>query len=317
VGKRYSSVEIIDSTKQSILIIGGTGFIGSYVVQEALSRQLNVAVISKGLISTHDRLDDVEYLEVDITKRDELFQKLKNRVFHFVINLAGYIDHSSYFKNGDRVVDVHFNGTRNIVEFINKKVLKTYIHFGSSDEYGSNVAPQIESQKELPFSSYSFAKTASTHFLQMMHLTEKFPAVIFRPFLVYGPRQEKNRFIPQIILGCLDDNEFPTSYGMQLRDFCFITDIVDAVFLTLNNSNAYGEVFNIASGEAISIKEIIINIQNIIGLGRPQFGKFEYRNGENMELFANICKAKKLLNWEPKINLKDGLRKTINYYSKK
>lgn len=310
-------MEIIDSTKQSILIIGGTGFIGSYIAEEALSRQLNVTIISQGLSSIKDRIDDAEYLEVDITQRDELFLKLKNRVFDYVVNLAGYIDHSNYFKNGDKVVDVHFNGTRNIVEFINKKNLKTYIHFGSSDEYGSNVAPQNESQKELPFSSYSFAKTASTHFLQMLYLTEKFPAVIFRPFLVYGPRQENSRFIPQVILGCLDDKEFPTSYGMQLRDFCFITDIVDAVFLTINNADAYGEVINIGSGEAISIKEIITTIQNIVGLGRPQFGKVAYRDGENMELFANINKAKKLLNWRPKINLQNGLRKTINYYSNK
>ena len=306
-----------NSNKRRLLVIGGAGFIGTHIAKEALVRGFKVSIISKNYKSFSERLDDVEYLAIDISLEDDLLHQLRSRVFHYVINLAGYIDHSHYYDGGDKVIDVHFNGTKNIVNCINRDNLISFVQIGSSDEYGNNPAPQSEDLRELPISPYSFAKTAATHFLQMLYITEKFPVVILRPFLVYGPGQEGNRFIPQIIHGCLNDDEFPVSQGEQLRDFCFISDIVDAVFLTFNNSDTHGEVINIASGDLISIKDIVINIQKIIGMGKPQFGKVPYRVGENMELYANILKAKKLLNWESKVDLRFGLKETINFYRDK
>ncbi len=308
-------MEIVDSSnKKSLLLIGGTGFIGNHISKEALFRGFCVTVISKNFKPLSERLEGVYYYALDISDQDNLLNQLRDKVFHYVINLGGYIDHSGYFNGGDNVIDVHLNGTKNLINYINRDNLISFVQIGSSDEYGNNPAPQSEDMRELPISPYSFAKTATTHFLQMLHTTEKFPAVVLRPFLVYGPGQDNKRFIPQIIHGCLNDFEFPVSHGDQLRDFCFISDIVDAIFLTLNNSDIHGEVINIASGDLVSIKEIVINIQKIIGMGRPQFGKISYRVGENMELYANMNKANNLLDWESKVSLKSGLKKTIDFY---
>jgi nucleoside-diphosphate-sugar epimerase len=210
------------------------------------------------------------------------------------------------------VFDVHFNGTKNLINCINKDSLRSFIQIGSSDEYGANLAPQNESQRESPISPYSFAKTTTTHFLQMLYRTEQFPVVILRPFLVYGPGQGMERFIPQVINGCIEGKKFPTSEGKQLRDFCFISDFVRSIFSSINNTESFGEVINIASGEPISIKDVVTKIQKIIAMGNPQFGKTAYRDGENMELYADITKAKKLLNWQPQISLEEGLKKTID-----
>jgi len=315
VENRSGSMEIVDSSnKKSLLLIGGTGFIGNHISKEALFRGFCVTVISKNFKPLSERLEGVYYYALDISDQDNLLNQLRDKVFHYVINLGGYIDHSGYFNGGDNVIDVHLNGTKNLINYINRDNLISFVQIGSSDEYGNNPAPQSEDMRELPISPYSFAKTATTHFLQMLHTTEKFPAVVLRPFLVYGPGQDNKRFIPQIIHGCLNDFEFPVSHGDQLRDFCFISDIVDAIFLTLNNSDIHGEVINIASGDLVSIKEIVINIQKIIGMGRPQFGKISYRVGENMELYANMNKANNLLDWESKVSLKSGLKKTIDFY---
>jgi nucleoside-diphosphate-sugar epimerase len=300
--------------KERLLIVGGSGFIGSYVAKEAVSRGFQVSIISRNDISINRKLDNIEYLSVDISKYDDLLEKLKDRSFHHVINLGGYVDHVNYFEGGDRVFDVHFNGARNLAHCVNKPSLKKFIQIGSSDEYGNNSAPQDESQRESPISPYSFAKTATTHFLQMLHRTEKFPVIILRLFLVYGPRQDNNRFIPQIIQGCLSKKKFPVSNGEQLRDFCFISDIVNAIFASIDSSEAHGEVINIASGEPVTIRDVIIKIQNIIGSGVPQFGDIEYRVGENMALYANIDKAKKILNWNSSTNLQKGIERTIKWY---
>jgi nucleoside-diphosphate-sugar epimerase len=146
----------------------------------------------------------------------------------------------------------------------------------------------------------------------MLYRTEQLPVVILRPFLVYGPGQGMERFIPQVINGCIEGKKFPTSEGKQLRDFCFIGDFVRSIFSSIDNTEAFGEVINIASGEPISIKDVVTKIQNIVTTGSPQFGKAAYRVGENMELYADITKAQKLLNWQPKISLEEGLKKTID-----
>ena len=297
----------------SILIVGGTGFIGLHIVKEALDRNLQVTIISKNHNALPLRIKGVEYLEVDISNIEKLSNKLKGRGFHHVINLGGYVDHSDYSSGGDRVFDVHFNGTKNIIGSINKDILRSFIQIGSSDEYGMNAAPQNESQRESPISPYSLAKTVTTHFLQMLYRTEQFPVVILRPFLVYGPGQGMNRFIPQVINGCIKGDEFPTSEGMQLRDFCFISDFVQSVFSSIGNAKVHGEVINVASGDPISIKDVVIKIQKIVTTGSPQFGQTSYRNGENMKLYADITKAKSLLNWEPRVSLDEGLKKTINF----
>ena len=94
-----------------------------------------------------------------------------------------------YIKNNN-IIESHFIGTLNTVYYLNKNFEKIF-YIGSSDEYGSNISPQLEKYREIPSSTYSFSKTASTHFLQMLSKSENFPSSIIRIFLTYGPGQKK------------------------------------------------------------------------------------------------------------------------------
>jgi nucleoside-diphosphate-sugar epimerase len=305
-------MEINNHHYDQLLVVGGAGFIGQHVVKKALEQGFNTTVLSKNNCNAIDKLDGVTYLTADISHKASLLTGLEGKVFDYVINLGGYIDHSDYSSGGSKVFDVHFNGVRNLIDCLDKSKIKGFVQIGSSDEYGNNSAPQSEDQRESPISPYSCAKVASTHFLQILYKTEGFPVVILRPFLVYGPGQGVERFIPQIIKGCLKGKKFPTSKGEQLRDFCFISDFIRSVFLSIDNTKAFGEVINVGCGEPISIKEMVIKVQNIVSTGSPEFGKIAYRTGENMELYADITKAKKILNWQPEVSLKEGLTRTID-----
>jgi len=304
------------SNDNNLLIVGGTGFIGRNMAKEAVNRGFQVSIVSKNDCPEFRRLKGVVYITADVVDKVKLSEVLKDKSFHYVINLGGYVNHVNYFDGGDEVFKVHFDGTKNLVSCIDKSNLKSFVQIGSSDEYGDNVAPQNESQRESPISPYSFAKVASTHFLQMLHKTEGFPAVVLRPFLVYGPGQDDNRFIPQIIQGCINDEEFPTSDGEQLRDFCYIDDIVDVILLALTSKDVYGEVINIASGNPVSIKHVVNTIVDMVGSGKPNFGQIDYRNMENMMLYADISKAERMLGWNASIGLEQGLKSTINFIIK-
>jgi len=306
-------MEINKYHNKRLLVVGGTGFIGQHVVKKALQIGFNVTVLSKNN-PRNLQIDKVKFINTDIGHKENLKDSLGNKVFDYVINLGGYIDHAHYSSGGKEVFDAHFNGVRNLVDCIDKQKIKGFIQIGSSDEYGNNLAPQSENQKESPNSPYSCAKVSSTYFLQMLYRTENFPVVILRPFNVYGPGQNDQRFIPQIIKGCLNDQMFPTSKGNQLRDFCFIDDFVLAVFSAINNKHAYGEIINIGSGNPISVKHVIKMVKDIVGSGQPQFGSVPYRKGENMELYAEISKSKRILQWTPKVTLDKGIKITIKYF---
>lgn len=297
----------------SLLIVGGSGFIGAHLVREAIAHGYHTTVLSLHKPNENKQIAGVEYLVANIGSYPNLAQVLENRSFRYVVNLGGYVNHKHFSDGGKEIVDVHLGGVLNLVQCLDRTALKLFVQIGSSDEYGDNPAPQNEVQRETPISPYSFAKTAAVQFLQMLHRTEDFPSVTLRLFLTYGPGQDNQRFMPQIIRGCLEDHSFPTSEGGQLRDFCYVQDTVDAVFAAFESTSVQGEVINIASGKPVSIRQVIETIQRIIGKGRPQFGDIPYRTGENMQLYADISKALGLLHWTPKVSLDAGIEKTIEW----
>jgi nucleoside-diphosphate-sugar epimerase len=297
-----------------ILVLGGSGFIGGAIVRRAISLGWEVDSLSLSIPDEEQRERSVNYLSADITKPEEL-KVLKTKPYHYIVNTGGYINHSSFFDGGDQVVDAHFDGFLNILKSIDRSELIRFINIGSSDEYGEVTAPQSESARERPISPYSAAKVCAAHFLQMLHKTDGFPGVSLRLFLCYGPGQDRERFLPYLILSCLANEEIRISPGEQLRDYCFIEDVVDAVFAVFTNENADGKIFNIASGKPVSIKQVVEKMIEIIGLGKPNFGAVPYRKGESMALYADINAASEILAWTPKTDLHDGLRETIEYYN--
>ncbi len=299
---------------ERLLITGGTGFIGSHLACHALKAGLEITVLSLHPPSDDRRLDGVTYLQADLTDRVQLQESLPLTTYDYVVNLSGYINHSSFLQEGRGVIDTHFVGVENLLQELDWNVLKCFVQIGSSDEYGDLPAPQSEVMRENPISPYSLGKVATTQLLQMLSRTEGFSAVILRLFLVYGPEQDEKRFLPQIIQGCLSNTRFPVSAGEQLRDFCYVDDISKGILAALIAENVSGEVINLASGNPVAIREVVEQVHQCVGKGKPDFGSIPYRIGENMSLYADISKARRLLGWKPSISLELGIEKTVNYY---
>jgi nucleoside-diphosphate-sugar epimerase len=300
-----------------ILVIGGTGFIGRHLTQKCLN--YSSFVTSLGLTNSTEKkssIPGVEHIQTDISDRGKLKSVLNGKSYDYVFNLGGYIDHTPYFRGGHKVLESHFIGATNIINCLDRKRLKCFVQIGSSDEYGNKPAPQREDMRECSISTYSFSKTATSHFIQMLHFTERFPGVVARLFLVYGPGQDHKRFLPQIVLACLKGEAIETTEGRQIRDFCYVDDVVEGLIRSAVIPQAKGHIINIASGKPVFIRDMINKVVGIVGKGKPLLGARPYRTGENMELFADINLAKSLLSWEPCITLEDGLKRTIDYYKK-
>jgi nucleoside-diphosphate-sugar epimerase len=299
--------------KTKILITGGTGFIGYNLSKECLKLKWSVTSLSSKKPKNIRKLKKVKYLVCDISDEEKLKKKIKND-FDYVVNLAGYVDHT----NKSKTMISHYNGCKNISSiFLNSKI-KKFIQIGSSIEYGKIKSPQKENNlpKKNFLSTYGKAKFLSTKHLLKLNKTKNFPVSILRLYLVYGPYQDTNRVIPYTIINSLRNKKFNCSSGKQFRDFLYIDDLTKGIIKVLKNKKALGEIINLGFGKANQIKKIILLISKIINLGKPTFGQVKLRKDEIINLYPDINKAKKILNWVPKINIHQGLTRTINFYKK-
>jgi nucleoside-diphosphate-sugar epimerase len=300
--------------KKKILIVGGTGFLGYHLAKKCLAKGWQVTSISTNNPKKIRFLTKVKYLIVDISKKKTLQKKIKSN-YDFVVNFGGYVNHNEKLKT----YQSHYVGCKNLADFFLDKKIESFIQIGSCVEYGHNKSPQDENKifsiNKLK-STYGKAKLTSTRYLLKKFKEKKFPCTILRLYLVFGPRQDYNRFIPSIIKGCLEDSLFPCSLGNQFRDFLYVDDLIDAILKCLKKKSSRGEIINIGSGNPMQIKKIVLLIKNIIKQGTPDFGKIKLRKDEILKLFPKINKAKKKLNWKPKFTFSKSIVKTINFYKK-
>ena len=298
--------------KNKILITGGTGFIGYHLAKKCLDLNWSVDSISTKSPPLKRKLKKVNYLKIDISKKRKLIKNLKND-YDFVVNLAGYVDHSK--KN--KTMKSHFNGCKNLANFFLNKNLKKFVQIGSSIEYGKSKSPQKENKKNLreTYSTYGNAKLFSTKFLLELKKKYNFPITILRLYLVYGPKQDVNRLIPFTIINALKKVKFNCSAGRQFRDFIYIDDLVSAIVKTLKSKKTNGEIINIGSGNPTNVKKLILKICKLAKGGKPQFGKVLLRKDEILKLYPSLNKVKKILNWQAQVNLDKGLKKTIKYFN--
>ena len=297
---------------ESLLILGGNGFIGKHLAQKGIQEGYETYILCRKLPHLIEKIMGVNYLVIDLTSPKQL-EKIKNYKFNYVVNLSGNIDHSDIRNGGISVIEIHLNSLIRLISILPKDKLKGFVQIGTSDEYGNTIGPQYEDQLEKPFSPYSYAKFAATHFIKYLSRTEKFPGKVLRPFLIYGPGQKENRLVPYVIKNALKDNTFKISSGEQLRDFLYIKDAVDAIMTALKNKSIDGKIINIGSGKPTSVRNVVETIVKIIGTGKPLFGSKSIRDGESLSLYSNIKFAKDVLCWEPKYSLEDGLKEYIKF----
>ena len=301
--------------KKKLLVIGGTGFLGSHVCREAIKKDYRVISVSTKK-TKFNLIKKVKYIKCDISNSATIKRKLNFEV-DYIINFGGYVDHSD--KN--KTYQSHFKGCKNLIDFYQKKKIKKFIQIGSSLEYGKTKSPHKEktmTKKVILLKSiYAKSKLLSTNYCINAFKKNFFPVIVLRPYLVYGPGQKIDRLIPFIISKSLTNKTFPCSSGVQLRNFLFVEDFVKAIFKTLTKKNVNGEIINIGSNNNLKVKKVILMIKNYLNSGKPMFGKIKLRKDESIKYYPSIKKAKNLINWKPLIQFEKGLIQTIKYYKEK
>ncbi len=301
-----------------VLVTGATGFLGSHLVRRLVTEEADVHVLVRPT-SLRERLAAVLPMvrchHGDVREGDALRGLVSEvrpvKIFH----LAAYTDVVRTFENAEEVIGVNLRGTVNLLRALEGTGYDCFVYAGTCEEYGDNPVPFQEDQPPNPVSPYSASKAAATLFCRMYARTLGCPVVMLRPFLTFGPHQAENRFVAQAIAAAVRDEVFPMTGGAQGRELNYVDDIVEGFIRAATTPAALGEVINLGSGVQHRMRDVAALIFELAGSrGRPEIGALPYRPVESWDFYCDSSKARRLLGWESRVSLEEGLRRTIQWY---
>lgn len=193
----------------------------------------------------------------------------------------------------DELISSNLKVLLNLYErFKGASSLKLFIQFGSSEEYGSIGSPFKEENREYPNSPYALVKQLTTNTVLMLHRNYGFPAMVVRPGNLFGPGQNKSKFIPYVIDQLRKGEPLNVSPCEQKRDFMYVDDFAGCIHGLLRNyKKCIGEIVNVSSGNSISLKTIIgFYKMKLNSISEIHYGAIPYRKNESLDLRCDIGK---------------------------
>jgi nucleoside-diphosphate-sugar epimerase len=303
---------------ERILITGASGFVGSNLTRRIVRMGFRPHIIIRqntecwriadilGKVSVH-RL----YLE-DKPSLLRLVRRVKPQVVFHLAAYGGYHFQSDL----NRIFSVNIASMINLLESCAGKDLKAFVNTGSSSEYGIKDKPMQEDILLDPVNAYGAAKASATLLCRQFAINMGLPVVTLRLFSPYGYYEDFRRLVAGAILNCLDNKPLKFSSPGSVRDFIFIEDVLDAYLkAACRIDKVKGEIINIGSGRQYSVLEVVKAIKAITGSRiKPSWGALKNPRIEPRIWQADISKAKKLLGWQPRFTLREGLEKTVSWF---
>jgi UDP-glucose 4-epimerase len=301
----------------NMLVTGGAGFVGFHLCRKILALGATVFIyddLSTGKIKNVKDLptQNVRFIKGDVRHLEKAENKIENckTIFH----LAAQCNVAYSMKNPIEDFEINALGTLKVLEKARKMDARV-VYASSSAVYGNpQKAPTFEDHPIRPISFYGLSKVAGEEECLFYYRTYNLPVVMLRIFNIYGPR---GHGVTADYLHGLRKNPNELRIlgtGNQSRDFIYISDAVEDFILSAQSKKALGQAYNVGSGTNISVRklaDIMIELLGLKGVTRISCTGGEAWEGDLKMNYAAISKAQKDLNWQPKVQLIDGLRTLI------
>jgi nucleoside-diphosphate-sugar epimerase len=301
---------------KKVLVTGATGFVGAVLAKKLVTLGYDVSIILRKQSNCwriKDIKNDLTIYDADLKDFSGILNVIQKIKPEIIFHLASFGGHS-FQKDSQEIIYSNFLGTINLLKACQTIDFESFVNTGSSSEYGIKTKPMNEMDSVQPIGDYGVSKTAATLFCQSEAIQKNLPIVNLRIFSPYGPWDEQTRFIPYVIKGILENVPIKLSCPSFVRDYIYIEDILQVYLKFLNRTSFKGEIFNVGSGQQISLG----NIVEIIKTKTSSNPYIEWEAIPNKQIEpkvwqADIDKAKTLLGFTPNYSLEDGLEKTINW----
>jgi UDP-glucuronate 4-epimerase len=310
------------------VVTGGAGFIGSQVIKELLKddtikitcldnfdpfykrqfKLLNLAAFEK---SHNFFLLDIDLAKVSIKQlHDAITQPVD-----VIIHLAAKAGVRPSIADPLPYEETNILGTQRLLDFAVQKKVKKFVFASSSSVYGANENfPWKEDELLLPISPYAMTKLSGEMAGHVYHKLYQLPFVALRFFTVYGPGQRPDLAIHRFTKAIMQDEPITMfGDGSTSRDYTYVDDTVQGVLSAINYDQTSFEIINLGNNYGVSLKDLIAGIEEVVGK-KAIIDQLPEQPGDLPRTFADISKAKRLLNYQPKTELKEGLKKFYEWF---
>jgi nucleoside-diphosphate-sugar epimerase len=299
---------------KNILVTGGTGFIGSHVVEALLNENFNVIILkrqSSDIWRIKNFLEKIVSYDIDKIDLRDIF---KENQINAVIHLATYYKKYHNYDDIEKMIYSNIAFPTKILDLCVEYDVKYFINTGTFFEYDISTLPVSENEKKKAFNLYSSTKISFEEILSFYG--DKVKCVTLKIFSPYGEKDNDYKLIPTLINKAIKNEEIYLSEGFQKLDFIYVKDIANAYIKAIKSMKEIDslESFNIGTGFPYSIREIVSLIQEILD---KEINVVWGDSAQDIPIcYADIAKAKEILKWQPLYSLREGLSRTIEYYKK-
>lgn len=309
--------------KNTVIVTGGAGFIGSHIAKRLDETGYEVIVIDNLQTGTTENLPrGIEFIQGDISQK-KCLSALPMKDVYAVLHLAAQSSGEVSNENPGLDLKVNTLSTLQLLQWCRSHKVPRFLYASSMAVYGDVLKnPVSETQACNPLSFYGISKLSSEHYIQHF-AREGLATTCFRMFSVYGPGQNMTNMkqgMVSIFLAYLLRGEeiWVKGSGERFRDFTYIDDVVNAWCSCLENQETYGKIYNLAMGEKTCVKDLVHKEIEIYGFDPGSYPvKFEGSTpADQFGLFADISFIKRDLDWKPEVTLEEGLKKMIAWVKK-
>jgi UDP-glucuronate 4-epimerase len=315
--------------KKNILVTGGAGFIGSHIVDRLLAEDIwQVTVVDNfnGFYSPQVKrsniekhLDSPKFLlyETDICCRESLRTVFAENEFDAIVHLAAWAGVRPSLENPAIYVQTNVDGTLNLLELAREHAVKQFVFGSSSSVYGINckVPFSEEDKTHQPISPYAATKAAGELLCHTYSHLYDIRTVCLRFFTVYGARQRPDLAIHKFSHLIRENKPIPMfGDGTTRRDYTYIDDIIQGVRAAIDYDKSNHEIFNLGESQTIELKYLIELLEKSLGV-KASIERREMQPGDVPMTYADISKARELLNYNPQTKIEDGIPKFIKWFN--
>ncbi len=306
---------------KKVLVTGGAGFMGSWLVDELLKREHSVVSIDdlSGGFSVNVN-ENCKFVKMDLRDTKKVMKIVKDENVEIIYHLAAYAAEGQSIFSPIQINDINITPMNNLLVATVNNDVKKFVFTSSMAVYGNQKPPFSEDMPRTPEDPYGCAKAYCERMLEIFSRIYGFEYVILRPHNVYGPRQnisDPYRNVLAIWINRIMNNKPPYIYGdgKQTRAFSYIEDAIPAVANAGLYQKANGHIINVGSAEVITINEACkIVLESMDSDLKPIY--FEERPGEVKHAYCTTKKSEKLLDYKTKHKLKDGIKKMVEWAKK-
>ena len=306
------------------LVTGGAGFIGSHIASALTSAGARVRIIddlSTGYLENLEEIrGEVDFIHASLAEEEPLRKALED--VELVFHEAAIPSVPRSVENPRQTHIASVESTFSLLLASREKKVRRIVYAASSSAYGDQpTLPKVENMLPEPLSPYAVAKLVGEHYCQVFTRVYGLETVSLRYFNVFGPRQDPSSQYSGVIsrfISALLGGELPVIYGdgEQSRDFTYIDNVVDANLKAAESSRAVGQVINIANGQRISLNQLLDELKSLTGKSDVVANHTAPRAGDVKHSLADISRARSLLGFEPRVDLRTGLQLTIDWWAK-